>query len=248
MWRESETEFTSCLWQTPPTDIYPGTDLASSSCSNTERENTCTLMCINFLTVWKSPFMLFKCFFNVQKILSDIEKSKCDALGDSSVMYLHDWAINIIIVVLFSNTVCLASTLPFRPPPVWQGQPYFPHTSASLPPSLHHLCFLPLCGNFWSVIPRSLRPLPVVFPRGLRRYQSWTRLQSAKYFAIDLTDARRCCSFFAADPHFRGQEPLWWVTFYTCSSLSASPLQEPKILNKKKSRTFVNDHNMNGSF
>lgn len=94
----------------------------------------------------KSPFTLLKCFFNVQKILSHIENRKCDVLDDSSVIDLHDCAINII--VLFLKTLYLASTLPFRPPPVWQGQPYFPHTSASFPSRLHRLCFFPLCGNF----------------------------------------------------------------------------------------------------
>lgn len=172
---------------------------------------------------------LFKCFFKVQKIFPHIEKSKCDVLGDYSVIYLfflHNCAINIAVVVLFSNTVYSASTLPFRPPPVWQGQPYFPRTSASLPPRLHRLCFLLLRGNFWSVIRRSLRPLPVAFPRGLRRCQSRARLQSAKYFAIDLTDARRRLSFFflwriltSEAGRFSGQWPftpahLWALRLY----------------------------------
>lgn len=168
------------------------------------------------------------------------------------MFYLRDCAINIIIVLLFSNALCSASTLLLRPPPVWQGQPYFPHTSASLPPCLHRLCFLPLCGNFWSVIPRSLRPLPVVFPRGLRRCQSWARLQSAKYFAIDLTDARRRLSFFfcsGSSPQRPGASLVSDLLHLPISERFSFTRTKNTLRLKKewRSRTFGRHHNINGS-
>lgn len=118
------------------------------------------------------------------------------------------------------------------PPPVWQEQPYCPRSAASLPPRLRRLCFLPLCGNFWSATREAYalrQSSSHEDSSGVREerdckvqstLQLISRMHEEAYFFIFI--------FFVVDLHLRGQALLQRVTFHTRSSLRVSPLREAK--------------------